>query len=168
MVLNSLNFCLSGKLLISPSNLNKSLAGQSVPGYSFFPLLTLNISCHSLWLVEFLLRNQLIILWEFPCTLSFFLCYFYYFIFVFNFYHFGYYLFWCVPPWVYPDRTLCSSWSWLTISFPKEFKLVNPKYSGSQPWIFIGRTDAEAEAPMLWLPEGEEPTHWRRAWCCEI
>ena len=47
MVLNSLNFCLSGKLLISPSNLNKSLAGQSVLGCSFFPLLTLNISCHS-------------------------------------------------------------------------------------------------------------------------
>ena len=27
VVLNSLNFCLSGKLLISPSNLNESLAG---------------------------------------------------------------------------------------------------------------------------------------------
>ena len=33
----------------------------------------------------------------------------------------------------------------------KEFKSVNPK--GNQPWIFIGRTDAEAEAPILWLPE---------------
>ena len=30
----------------------------------------------------------------------------------------------------------------------KEIKLVNPK--GNQPWIFIGRTDAEAEAPVLW------------------
>ena len=30
----------------------------------------------------------------------------------------------------------------------KEIKPVNPK--GNQPWIFIGRTDAEAEAPMLW------------------
>ena len=29
----------------------------------------------------------------------------------------------------------------------KEIKLVNPK--GNQPWIFIGRTDAEAEAPIL-------------------
>ena len=36
----------------------------------------------------------------------------------------------------------------LTIS--KELKLVNPK--GNQPSIFIGRTDAEAEAPMLWPP----------------
>ena len=30
----------------------------------------------------------------------------------------------------------------------KEIKAVNSK--GYQPWIFIGRTDAEAEAPMLW------------------
>ena len=27
-------------------------------------------------------------------------------------------------------------------------KPVNPK--GNQPWIFIGRTDAEAETPILW------------------
>ena len=33
----------------------------------------------------------------------------------------------------------------------KEFKEVNPK--GTQPWIFIGRTDAEAEAPILWPPD---------------
>ena len=32
----------------------------------------------------------------------------------------------------------------------KEIKLVNPKEN--QPWIFIGRTDAEAEAPILWPP----------------
>ena len=30
----------------------------------------------------------------------------------------------------------------------KEIKLVNSK--GNQPWICIGRTDAEAEAPVLW------------------
>ena len=33
----------------------------------------------------------------------------------------------------------------------KEIKPVNPK--GNQPWIFIGRTDAEAEAPILWSPD---------------
>ena len=32
----------------------------------------------------------------------------------------------------------------------KEIKPVNPK--GDQPWIFIGRTDAEAEAPILCSP----------------
>ena len=30
----------------------------------------------------------------------------------------------------------------------KEIQLVNPK--GNQSWIFIGRTDAEAETPILW------------------
>ena len=32
----------------------------------------------------------------------------------------------------------------------KGIKPVNPK--GNQPWIFIWRTDAEAEAPILWPP----------------
>ena len=33
----------------------------------------------------------------------------------------------------------------------KEIKPVNPK--GNQLWIFIGRTDVEAEAPILWPPD---------------
>ena len=33
----------------------------------------------------------------------------------------------------------------------KEIEQVNP--NGNQPWIFIGRTDAEAETPILWLPD---------------
>ena len=37
----------------------------------------------------------------------------------------------------------------------KEIKLLNPK--GNQPWIFIGRTDAETEAPIFWLPD---PKSW--------
>ena len=35
----------------------------------------------------------------------------------------------------------------------KEIRLVHPK--GNQPWIFIGRTDAEAEAPILWPPDAK-------------
>ena len=48
----------------------------------------------------------------------------------------------------------------------KEIKAVNPKRS--QPWIFIGRTDAEAEAPVLWPPDaksqliGEDPDAGKR------
>ena len=51
----------------------------------------------------------------------------------------------------------------------KEIKSVNPK--GNQPWIFIGRTDAEAEVPIFWLPDvknwliGEDPNagkDWRQ------
>ena len=33
----------------------------------------------------------------------------------------------------------------------KKIKAVNPK--GNQPWIFIGRIDAEVEAPILWLSD---------------
>ena len=47
----------------------------------------------------------------------------------------------------------------------KEIKPVNPK--GNQPWIFIGRTDAKAEAPILWPPDAKELTHWKRLWCWE-
>ena len=35
----------------------------------------------------------------------------------------------------------------------KEIKPVHPK--GNQLWIFIRRTDAEAEAPILWPPDGK-------------
>ena len=33
----------------------------------------------------------------------------------------------------------------------QEIKSVNPK--GNQSWIFIGRPDAEAEAPIFWPPD---------------
>ena len=36
----------------------------------------------------------------------------------------------------------------------KEIKPVNPK--GNQPWEFIGRTDVEAEIPVLWPPNAKD------------
>ena len=35
----------------------------------------------------------------------------------------------------------------------KKIQPVHPK--GNQPWIFIGRTDAEAEAPIFWPPDAK-------------
>ena len=35
----------------------------------------------------------------------------------------------------------------------KEIQPVHPK--GDQSWVFIGRTDAEAETPILWPPHGK-------------
>ena len=35
----------------------------------------------------------------------------------------------------------------------KEIQSVHPK--GDQSWVFIGRTDVEAEAPILWPPDGK-------------
>ena len=48
VVPNSLSFCLSVKLLISPSYLNEILAGYCNLGYRFFSFITLSMSCHSL------------------------------------------------------------------------------------------------------------------------
>ena len=39
----------------------------------------------------------------------------------------------------------------------KEIQLVHPK--GDQSWVFIVRTDVEAETPVLWPPHAEELTH---------
>ena len=44
----------------------------------------------------------------------------------------------------------------------KEIKPVNPK--GNQPWMFIGSTDAEAEAPITLVIWCKEPTNWKRPW----
>ena len=35
----------------------------------------------------------------------------------------------------------------------KEIQPVHPK--GDQPWVFIGRTDVEAETPILWPPDAK-------------
>ena len=47
-------------------------------------------------------------------------------------------------------------WCWRRLEshlISKEIKPVSPK--GNQPWIFIGRTDVEAEAPILWPPNAK-------------
>ena len=47
-------------------------------------------------------------------------------------------------------------WCWRTLESPldfKEIKPVNPK--GNQPWIYIGRTDAEADAPIFCPPDAK-------------
>ena len=41
----------------------------------------------------------------------------------------------------------------------KEIQSVHPK--GNQPWIFIGRTDAKAEAPILWPPDVKNWLIWK-------
>ena len=48
------------------------------------------------------------------------------------------------------------SWSYMekTLESPldcKEIQTVHPK--GDQSWVFTGRTDAEAEAPIFWPPD---------------
>ena len=40
-----------------------------------------------------------------------------------------------------------------TLESPLDSKIKPVNLKGSQPWIFTGRTDAEAEAPTLWPPD---------------
>ena len=47
----------------------------------------------------------------------------------------------------------------------KEIQSVHPK--GDQSWVFIGRTDVEAETPILWPPDVKSWLIWKRPWCWE-
>ena len=47
-------------------------------------------------------------------------------------------------------------WCWRRLLSPlncKEIQPVHPK--GDKSWVFIGRTDAEAETPILWPPHAK-------------
>ena len=42
-----------------------------------------------------------------------------------------------------------------TLESPLDFKEIQPVHpNGNQSWIFIRKTDAEAETPILWPPDG--------------
>ena len=107
--LNSFNFCLSGKLLISPPNLNESLAGWSIIGCSLFPFITLYISYHSLLTCRVSVEKSVDSLMGVPLYV---ICHFS--LVAFNIlslsliFMFGCYVSRCVPPWVYPaQNSLC-------------------------------------------------------------
>ena len=52
-----------------------------------------------------------------------------------------------------------------TLESPLDCKEIQPVHSkGDQSWVFTGRTDVEAETPILWPPHA---THWKRRWCWE-
>ena len=43
-----------------------------------------------------------------------------------------------------------------TLESPLDCKEIQPVHlKGNQPWVFIGRTDAEAETPVLWPTDVE-------------
>ena len=48
----------------------------------------------------------------------------------------------------------------------KKIQQVHPK--GDQSWGFIGRTDVDAETPILWPPHAKSwLIDWKRPWCWE-
>ena len=49
-----------------------------------------------------------------------------------------------------------------TLESPFDCKEIQPiHHKGNQSWIFIGRTDAEAEAPILWPPDVKNWLMWK-------
>ena len=53
-------------------------------------------------------------------------------------------------------------WCWKTLENPLDWKEVQPAHpKGDQSWMFIGRTDAEAETPVLWTPHAKSWLIWR-------
>ena len=43
-----------------------------------------------------------------------------------------------------------------TLESPLDCKEIQPVHSkGDRSWVFIGRTDAKAETPILWLPHAK-------------
>ena len=64
--------------------------------------------------------------------------------------------------WTYNESWAPKNWCFWTVGLEKtlensldckEIQPVHPK--GNQSWIFIGRTDAEAETPILWPPDAK-------------
>ena len=62
----------------------------------------------------------------------------------------------------YEESWMLKNWCFWIVVFEKtvdspldckEIQPVHPK--GDQSWVFIGRTDAEAETPILWPPDGK-------------
>ena len=49
-----------------------------------------------------------------------------------------------------------------TLESPLDCKEIQPVHlKGDQSWIFIGRTDAEAETPIFWLPDAKNWLIWK-------
>src|SRR5574337_1090302 len=66
VVQNSLSFCLSEKLLISPSYLNEILAGYNNLGCRLFSFIILSMSCHSLLARRISIERSAVILMGIP------------------------------------------------------------------------------------------------------
>ena len=66
----------------------------------------------------------------------------------------------------YKESWVLKNWCFWTVVLKKTLDShldceIQPK--GKQSWIFIGRTDVEAETPILWPPD--ELTHLKIPWC---
>ena len=52
-------------------------------------------------------------------------------------------------------------WCWWRLLSLLDCKEIQPVYPGNQSWIFIGRTDVEAETPIFWPPDAMNWLIWK-------
>ena len=53
-------------------------------------------------------------------------------------------------------------WCWRRLESPLDCKKIQPVHpKGDQSWVFIGRTDCEAETPILWPPDTKSWLVWK-------
>ena len=68
--------------------------------------------------------------------------------------------------WVPKNWCFCTVVLEKTLESPLDHKQIQPVHpEGDQFWVFIGRTDVEAETPIFWLPYAEGLTYLKRPWC---
>ena len=66
--------------------------------------------------------------------------------------------------WVWKNWCLWTVVLEKTLESPLDCKAIQPVHpKGNQSWIFIGRTDAEAETPILWLPDVKNWFIWKHS-----
>ena len=69
---------------------------------------------------------------------------------------------WTKESWVLKNRCFWTVVLEKTLESPLDCKEIQPVYpKGNQSWIFIGRTDAEAETIILWPPAVENWLIWK-------
>ena len=150
VVVNSLDFCLSKKLFISPSLLNEILARYSNLSCRFFPFNTLNISFHSLMSCRVSAERSAVKHMGFPSYVIY--CFS---LAAFNILSLGLVfvsLIMCLGVFLLGFilyGTLCVSWTWLTISFSilGKFSIIISSKIFSYPFFFF----PFYETPVIWM-----------------
>ena len=67
----------------------------------------------------------------------------------------------------YKENWTLKNWCFWTVVLekilesPLDSKEIKPVHERNQSWIFIGRTDAEAEMPILWPPDVKSWLIWK-------
>ena len=62
----------------------------------------------------------------------------------------------CEESWALKNWCFCTVVFEKTLESPLDCKKIQPVHSeGDQSWVFIGRTDVEAETPILWPPDAK-------------